>query len=145
MHWIQCDNSFSKLLKFSSVKVHQYILVHTGTYFKKLQTSLDPAQSSLQRLQVSTECLAWSFLPVFFLTAVSSTVRPTRRGLPLPKFHSHVLTSYTLRPRLPSEAAVSTHPMGKSEALCLLNLCGIVGVEQWCPAHTPAPQHQKKM
>ncbi len=59
----------------------------------------------------------------------SSTVRPPRRGLPLPQFHSQVLTAYTLLPRLPYEGAESAQPMGKPEPLCLLNLCGIVGVE----------------
>ncbi len=58
--------------------------------------------------------------------AVSSTVRPPRHGLPLPKFHSQVLTSYTLLPRLPSEseAAESAQPMpvGNPETLVLAEL-----------------------
>jgi hypothetical protein len=54
--------------------------------------------------------------------AVSSTVRPPRHGLPRPKFHSQVLTSYTLLLRLPSEAAVSAQPMGNPETLVLAEL-----------------------
>jgi hypothetical protein len=53
---------------------------------------------------------------------VSSTVRPPRHGLPLPKFHSQVLTSYTLLPHLPSEAAKSAQPMGNPETLVLAEL-----------------------
>ncbi len=124
------------IFKTTQVQLFQstcwYILVYTGIYFYivekngKLHLIMCRPPS---RAYESADCLAWSFLPVFSLTAVSSTVRPPRRGLPRPKFHSHVLTSYTLLPRLPSEAAVSANIMGKTELLCLLNLCGIVGVE----------------
>ncbi len=94
------------IFKTTQVQLFQsidwYILVHTGTYLyilvhcsKKRQTSFDHVPSSLRRLRlgVSADFLAWFFLPVCFLTAVSSAVRPPRRGLPRPKFHSHVLTS----------------------------------------------------
>ncbi len=92
------------IFKTTQVQLFQstywYILVHTGTYLyilvhhsKKLQTSFDHVQSSLRRLRVSADCLAWFFLPVCFLTAVSSTVRPPRRGLPRPKFHSQSSTT----------------------------------------------------
>ncbi len=43
--------------------------------------------------------------------------------------HPGVASSYTLLPRLPSEVVESAQPKGKTEPLCLLNLCGIVGVE----------------
>ena len=134
MHGIQ----FGKVeFQICSSIVHcKYILVHTGTYwYVQVQTSttrhtsFDHAPSALRHRHVSVERLAWSFLTVFFSMAVSSTVRPPRRGLPRPKFHSQVLTSYTLLPRLPSEATESAQPMGNPEPLCLLNLCGIVGVE----------------
>ena len=134
MDGIQCDE-----VEFQNCTLlvnYKYILVHTGTYgyvqvhtSTTQQTSFDHAPSSLRRLPVSAERLAWSFLTVLFLIAVSSTVRPPRSGFPQPKFHSQVLTSYTLQPHLPSEAAVSAQPMGNPESLCLLNLCGIVGVE----------------
>ena len=134
MHGIQCDKV--EFQNCSSLGNSWYIPVHTGTYWyvqvqtsTKQHTSLDHALSSLRRLRVSAERLAWSFRTVSFRMAVSSTVRPPRRGLPLPKFHSQVLTSYTLLPRLTSEAAESAQPMGNPEPLCLLNLCGIVGVE----------------
>ncbi len=43
--------------------------------------------------------------------------------LPLPEFSSQVLTSYTLLPRLPSEAAAcSAKPMGNPETLVLAGL-----------------------
>ena len=134
MHGIQCGEV--EFQNCSSLVDSWYIPVHTGTYWYVLvqtetnqHTSLDHALSALLRLQVSAERLAWSFRTVSLRTAVSFTVRPPRRGLPLPKFHSQVLTSYMLLPRLPSEDAKSAQPMGNPEALCLLNLCGIVGVE----------------
>ena len=134
MHGIQCDEV--EFQNCTSLVKYKYILVHTGIYWyvlvhtsKTQQTSFDHAPSSLRRLRVSAERLAWSYLTVFFRTEVSSTVRPPRRGFPRPKFHSQVLTSYTLQPRLPSEAAESAQPMGNPETLSLLNLCGSVGVE----------------
>jgi hypothetical protein len=121
----------SKLLKFSRFMVHTStywyiqvcVLVQTET---KQHTLLDHALSALLRLRVSAERLAWSLCTGSLRTAVSFTVRPPRRGLP---WHSQVLTSYTLLPRLPSGDAESAQPMGNPEAWCLLNLCGIVGVE----------------
>jgi hypothetical protein len=85
---------------FSSLDYSKYIPVHTCMYrYVQVQTStnqhtsFDHAPSALQRLRVSTERLAWSSLTVFFLIKVLSTFRPPtgRRGLPRPKFHSHVL------------------------------------------------------
>ena len=134
MHGIQCDEV--EFQNCSSLVSSWYILVHTGTYWyvqvqtsTKQHTSFDHSLSALRRLRVSAERLAWSFRTVSFRMAVSFTVRPPRRGLPLPKFHSQVFTSYTLLPRLPPEAAESAQPMGNPEPLCLLNLCGIVGVK----------------
>ena len=134
MHGIQCDEV--EFQNCSKLVNSWYIPVHTGTYRyvqvqtdTKQHTSFDHALSALLRLRVSAERLAWSFRTVSFRMAVSFTVRPPRRGLPWPKFHSQVFTSYTLLPRLPSEAAESAQPMGNPEPLCLLNLCGIVGVE----------------
>ena len=134
MHGIQCDEV--EFQNCTSIVKYKCILVHTGIYWyvlahtsKTLKTSFDHAPSSLRRLRVSAERLAWSFLTVSFRTVVSSTVRPPRRGFPRPKFHSQVLTSYTLQPRLSSAAAGSALPMENPEPLCLLNLCGIVGVE----------------
>ena len=134
MHGIQCDEV--EFHNCTSLVKYKYILVHTGIYWyvlvhtsKTQQTSFDHAPSSLLRLRVSAERLAWSFLIAFFRMEVSSTVRPPRSGFPRPKFYSQVLTSYTLQPRLPSAAAWSALPMGNPEPLCLLNLCGIVGVE----------------
>ena len=136
MHGIQCDEvefqNCSSLVNYKYILVHKgiycYVQVHTST---TPHTSYDHAPFSLLRLQVTAERLAWSFLTVFFGMAVSSavTVRPPRRGFPLQKFHSQVLTACTLQPRLPSEAAESAQPMENLEPLCLLNLCGIVGVE----------------
>ena len=136
MPGIQCDEvefqNCTSLVKYKYIPVHtgiyRYVLVHTS---KTQQTSFDHAPSSLRRLRVSAERLAWSVFTVFFRIEVSSTVRPPRRGFPRPKFHSHwqVLTSYTLQPCLPSEAAGSAQPKGNPEPLLLLNLCGIVGIE----------------
>ena len=134
MHGIQCDEvefqNCTSLVKYKYILVHtgiyRYVLVHTS---KTQQTSFAHAPSSLRRLRVSAERLAWPFLTVFLRMEVSSTVRPPRRGFPLPKFHSQVLTSDTLQPLLPSEAAGSAQPKGNPEPLLLLNLCGIVGVE----------------
>ena len=134
MHGIQCDEV--EFHNCTSLVKYKYILVHTGIYWyvlvhttKTQQTSFDHAPSSLLRLRVSAERLAWPSFTLFFRMAVSSTVRPPRRGFPRPKFHSQVLTSYTLQPRLPSAAAESALPMENPELLCLLNLCGTVGVE----------------
>ena len=139
MHGIQYDEvefqNCTSLVKYKYILVHtgiyRYVLVHTS---KTQQTSFDHALSSLLHLPVSAERLAWSFFTVFFLIAVSFTVRPPRRGFPWPKFHSQVLTSYTLQPRLPSAAAESAQPMGNPEPLCWLNLCGT--------AHTTTPQNR---
>ena len=134
MHGTQCDKV--EFHNCTSLVKYKYILVHTGIYWyvlvhttKTQQTSFDHAPSFLLRLRVSAERLAWSSFTLCFRMAVSSTVRPPRRGFPRPKFHSQVLTSYTLQPRLPSAAAESALPMENPELLCLLNLCGIVGVE----------------
>ena len=128
MDGIQCGEV--EFQNCSSLVSSWYIPVHTGTYWyvqvqtsTKQHTSLDHALSALRRLRVSAKRLAWSFRTVSFRMAVSSTVRPPRRGLPRPKFHSQALTSYTLLPRLPSEDAESAQPMGNPEPLCLLNLC----------------------
>ena len=142
MHGIQCDDV--EFHNCTSLVKYKYILVHTGIYWyvlvhtsKTQQTSFDHAPSSLLRLRVSAEHLAWSFLTVFFRTVVSSTVRPPRCGFPRPKFHSQMLTSYTLQPHLPSAAAESALPMENSEPLCLLNLCGT--------AHTTNSQKQNNI
>ena len=138
MHGIQCDKvefqNCSSLISYKHILVHigiyWYVQVHTST---TQHNTFDLAPSSLRAglrpLRVSAVRLAWSFLAVFFSMAVSSTVRPSRPDLPRPKFHSQVLTSYTLQSRLRSKAAESAQPMGNPEPLCLLNLCGIVGVE----------------
>ena len=102
MHGIQCGEV--EFQNCSSLVDSWYITVRTGTYWyvlvhwqteTKQHTSLDHALSAFLRLRVSAERLAWSFRTVSFRMAVSSTVRPPRRGLPLPKFHSQVLISYT--------------------------------------------------
>jgi hypothetical protein len=109
--------------------MYWYVLVYTDACTKLEQhTSFDHAPSALRRLRVSADLLAFFWRTVFFLMAVSSMVRPPRRGLPRPNFHSHWLSSYTLLPRLPSAAAESAQPTGKPEPLNLLNY-GIVGVE----------------
>ena len=108
--------------------MYWFVEVQTCTKLEQ-HTSFDQAPSALRLLRVSADLLAFSSRTVFFLMAVSSTVRPPRRGLPRPNFHSHWLTSYTLLPRLPSAAAESAQPTGKPEPLNLLNECGIVGVE----------------
>ena len=107
MHGIQCDEV--EFQNCTSLVKYKYILVHTGIYWyvlvhtsKTQQTSFDHAPSFLLRLRVSAERLAWSSFTLCFCMAVSSTVRPPRRGFPWPKFHSQVLTSYTLHPRLPT-------------------------------------------
>ena len=102
-----------------------YILVHTSMYWYVLVYTS------------SIHIVFWCWG-----AGVCAAVRPPRHGLPRPKFRNHVLTSYTLLPRLPSEAAVSAHPMGKSKPLCLLNLCGIVGL--CCQQHTPQPLSTRK-
>ena len=107
MHGTQCDEV--EFHNCTSLVKYKYILVHTGIYWyvlvhtmKTQQTSFDHAPSSLLRLRVSAERLAWSSYTLCFCMAVSSTVRPPRRGFPWPKFHSQVLTSYKLHPRLPT-------------------------------------------
>ena len=133
MHGIQCDEVVFQ--NCTSLVKYKYILVHTGIYWyvlvhtsKTQQTSFDHAPSFLLRLRVSADRLAWVSFTLCFRMAVSSTVRPPRRGFPRPKFHSQVLTSYTLQPRLPSKAAGSAEPKGMPVPFLLLNLCGIVGV-----------------
>jgi hypothetical protein len=131
MHAILYDEvnfqNFSSLdySKYIMIPVHtcmyRYIQVHWQTSTNP-HTSFDHAPSALRRLRVSAERLAWSSLTVFFLIKVSSTFRPPRCGLPRPKFNSHVLTSYTLLSRLPSEVVESAQPKGKTEPLCLLGL-----------------------
>ncbi len=93
MHGIQCGEV--EFQNYSSLVDSWYIPVHTGTCWyvllqteTKQHTSLDHALSALLRLQVLAERLAWSFRTVSLRTAVSFTVRPPRRGLPRPKFHS---------------------------------------------------------
>jgi hypothetical protein len=71
MHWIQCDNGYFQ--NYSSLVISKYILVQTSTYWhilvytctllKKRQTSFNHVPSSLLRLRVSADCLAWFFLP----------------------------------------------------------------------------------
>ena len=97
MHGIQCDEV--EFQNCSSLVNSWYILVHTGTYWyvqarvqtsTKQHTSFDHALSALRRLRVSAGRFAWSFRTVSFRMAVSFTVRPPRRGLPRPKFHSQL-------------------------------------------------------
>ena len=72
--------------------------------------------SDLRCQRVSQARLNFSSRAALFLSAVSLTVRPPRRGLPRPNCHSQGLTSYTLLPRLPSAAAESAQPYGKPES-----------------------------
>ena len=77
---------------------YQYILVHTGTYLyilvhcsKKLQTSFDHVQSSLWHLQVSTDCLAWFFLPdCSLLHSQTTQAWLAMAKVPQPKFYYYV-------------------------------------------------------
>ncbi len=127
MHGIRCDEV--KFQNSSSLDYSKYILVHTGVYRKYRYILQQTSTLHLIALHPSftptslCRTLGLVFFYRFFLIANS------RRGLLRPKFHCHVLTSYTLLPRLPSEAVESAQPKGKTEPLWLLNLCGIVGVE----------------
>ncbi len=88
----------------------KYIKVYTVIYaHKKVSTTFtsNQALSTLQCRRVSHPRLSLSSRAAFFLSVVSLTVRPPRRGLPRPNCHSQGLTSYTLLPRLPSAAAES--------------------------------------
>ena len=119
--------------KVQSQQVHvgtyQYIPVCTGIDINHTHLLyFDDALAAFLRWRVSTARLTCSSCPALFLTAVSATERPPRRGLPRPNIQSQWLTSYTLLPRLPSSLAVLELPMGKANPLCLLNLCWIVGV-----------------
>ncbi len=92
------------------VQVHTHINP-THTSFQA-PSSLRPSRVSFRRLSDAQALRSESCL-----SEVSSIVRPPKRGLPRPNIHSHVLTSLTLLPRLPSSAAASAHPAGKHELL----------------------------
>ena len=136
---LHCKRFARMRFNFKKFKV-QISQVHTGTYqYISVRTGIDishthalhfdDALSAFLRRQVSTARLTCSSCLALFLTAVSATERPPKRGLPSPNNQSQWLTSNTWLPRLPSAFAVSALPMGKADPLCLLNLCGIVGVE----------------
>jgi hypothetical protein len=112
----------------SSVR-KMYIHVHTGIYCHvRIQTKVTTTfhfESGLIRLATPTSYqstlepfIACSMLPL----PVSATVRPPRLGLPRPNCHSQGLTSLTLLPRLPSDAAALAQPNGMQESLRSLNL-----------------------
>jgi hypothetical protein len=85
-----------------------------------------PTSTSLSR---TLGLVLWhSFLPHGSLLH-SQTTQAWLATAKVPHTGSQVFTSYTLLPRLPSEAAESAQPMGNPQPLCLLNLRGIVGVE----------------
>ena len=138
---LQCKRYARMRSNFKKVKVqisqvhtqagtYRYIPVRTGIDINHTRTlHFDDALAAFLRRRVSTARLTCSSCLALFLTAVSATERPPRRGLQRPNIQSQWLTSYTLLPRLPSALAVSALPMGKADPLCLLNLCGIVGVE----------------
>ena len=143
---LQCKRYARMRFNLKKIKV-QISQVHTGTYWyipvrtdidihKTHVLHFDDALAAFLRRRVSTARLTCSSCLALFLTAVSATERPPRRGLPRPNIQSQWLTSYTLLPRLPSSLAVSALPMGKADPLCLLNLCGIVGVELPVLVHT---------
>ena len=143
---LECKRYERMRFNFKKNKV-QLSQVHTGTYqYIQVRTDIDihkthslhfdDALAAFLRRRVSTARLTCSSCPALFLTAVSATERPPRRGLPRQNIQSQWLPSYTLLPRLPSSLAVSALPMGKADPLCLLNLCGIVGVELPVLVHT---------
>ena len=129
MHGIQRDEvefqNCTSLVKYKYILVHtgiyRYVLVHTS---KTPQTSFDHAPSSLRRLRVSAERLAWSFFTVFYLMEISSTVRRrttqarlSTAKVPQPSVNLvHVAATPAIR-----SCRVCT-PQGKSGTLALAEL-----------------------
>ncbi len=144
MHWIQCDNG--DFQNYSSLELSKYILLQTGTdwYILKKTANFTWSCAILPQAPTSQRRTPGLVLPPSFLPDCSCLhSQTTQAWLATAKVSQpRVLTSYTLLPRLPSETAVSTHPMGKSKPLCLLNLCGIVGLS--CQPHTPQPLSTRK-
>jgi hypothetical protein len=101
--------------------VYKYKLVYTCIYKYTLLTStlyFNQALSALRHRRVSTPrtpvcCSRRAF---FFLSIVSSTLRPLRQGLPRPNCQGQGFNSYTLLPRLPSTAAVSAQHIANPES-----------------------------
>ena len=119
---LQCKRYARMRFNFKKNKV-QLSQVHTGTYqYIPVRTDIDihkthalhfdDALAAFLRRRVSTARLTCSSCPALFLTAVSATERPPRRGLPRPNIQSQWLTSYTLLPRLPSTPACCTGACG---------------------------------
>ena len=77
---------------------YKYILSCTYTQRSQPLFTSNQALSALRRRRVSNPRLILSSRAAFFLSVVSSMVRPPRRGLQRPNCHSHWLTSYTLLP-----------------------------------------------
>ena len=90
--------------------IHVYIMYRHSKYLYVLCSQphfiSNQALSALRRRRVSAPCSTSTFWVASFLSSVSSTDRPPRRGLPHANRHSHWFTSYTLLPRWPSAAAV---------------------------------------
>ena len=91
-----------KKFKFQISQVHTgtywYIPVHTGIDINHTHTlHFDDALAAFLRRRVSTASarLTCSSCLALFLTAVSATERPPKRGLPRPHIQSQWLTSYT--------------------------------------------------
>ena len=80
MHGIQCD--MVEFQNCTSLVKYKYIPVHTGIYRYVL-----PKHSKLHLIMLHPPSYAYE----------SQTFRPPRLGFPLPKFHSQVLTLYTLQ------------------------------------------------
>ena len=106
---LQCKRYARMRSNFKKFKV-QISQVHTGTYwYIPVRTGIDinhtrtlhfdDALAAFLRRRVSTARLTCSSCLALFLTAVSATERPPRRGLPRPNIQSQWLTSYTLLPR----------------------------------------------
>ncbi len=74
---------------------YRYILVHHDTHTQRSKPFFTATQalSALQRRRVSQPRLNFPSRAAVFLSVVSLTVRPPRRGLPRPNCHSHGLTS----------------------------------------------------
>ena len=80
-------------------------------------------------VRVAQPLLAMTCITAIRSTSVSYTDRPPRRGLPLPKYHNHWLTSQTLLPFLPDSLARSAQQYGNLLRCRLWKQCGIVGLE----------------
>ena len=87
-----------KKFKFQISQVHtgtyRYIPVRTGIDINHTHTlHFDDALAAFLRRRVSTARLTCSSCLALFLTAVSATERPPKRGLPRPNIQSQWLTS----------------------------------------------------